>query len=221
MSLHFPRSIFTLVVLSGCLSVYDECQAARWYYCEQSHEATVAAAPVTPPAPAPAAKSSANSNSAANATATAKAETTVAIYSSGSKVAYNAVQRTPQYDLRRPEVPSGARLTLFANFLGKEQGVVLLGIHGTSHECEVVDWKPQSVTIELPRLGLNEPKNATIAIVLPDGRIAKTFRVLFVAQPDVVVHQESVPQPMPPAPASAPAAYAMPVAGGLTMYAGN
>jgi hypothetical protein len=132
----------------------------------------------------------------------------------GSTEAYAAVQQTPQYDLRRAEAPSGSRLTLFANFLGQQPGVVLFELNGTSTPCKVIDWKPQSVTIELPRLGLNEPKNAAIVVVLPDGRIAKTFRILFVAQPEVVVHQESVPQPMPPAPASAPAAYAMPGASG-------
>jgi len=64
-----------------------------------------------------------------------------------------------------------------------------------------------------------EPKNASIVVVMPDGRIAKTFRVLFVAQPDLLVHQDTVPQPLPPAPASTSASYAAPGAG--AMYAGQ
>jgi hypothetical protein len=134
-----------------------------------------------------------------------------------SSVVYKIVQQTPQYDLRRPEVISGARVTLFANFLRNEPGVVLFNLNGTSTECVLVEWRPNSVTIELPRLGLLEPKNAEIQIVLPDGRIAKTFPVLFIAQPDIVIHQDTVPQPMPPAPAARAAAYATPVRGGLML----
>jgi hypothetical protein len=136
-----------------------------------------------------------------------------------SRVTYNTVQATPQYDVRRPEVPSGARLTLFANFLRKEQGVVMLNIEGTSTECRLVDWKPESVTIELPRLGLARPKLAEIVIILPDGRIAKTFRIQLVAQPDIMVHQDTVPQPLPPAPAAGLATYATPMGGGLLLHA--
>ena len=48
-------------------------------------------------------------------------------------------------------------------------------------------------TVDMPRLGLNAPMNAQIRIVLPDGRVAKAFKVLYVSQPDIVVHGESVP----------------------------
>jgi hypothetical protein len=155
------------------------------------------------------------------ATTVVIAEPTVVTQAVQNKAAYSVVQRTPQYNLSRPEVPSAARITLFAHFLGKVQGCVMFNLAGTSHECHVVDWKPESVTIELPKLGLVEPKNASIVVIMPDGRVAKTFRVLFVAQPDVVVHQDTVPQPLPPAPASTSASYATPGAGGLLMYAGQ
>ncbi len=135
-------------------------------------------------------------------------------------VIYKVVQHTPQYNFRRPEVVSGARVTLFANFLRQEPGCVLFNLNGTSTECTLVEWKPCSVTVELPRLGLLEPKNAEIQIVLPDGRVAKTFPVLYISQPDIVVHQETVPLPMPPAPATRPAMYATPVHGGLVLQAG-
>ena len=131
------------------------------------------------------------------------------------------VQRTSTYEVARPEVPSGARLTLFANFLGQNRGQVLLCLAGMSAQCEVIEWKEESVTIELPRLGLSGPKNADIHIILRDGRVAKTFRVLFVAQPDILVHGESVPQPMPPAPETAPPSYSVSVRGGLMLYAQN
>ena len=54
--------------------------------------------------------------------------------------------------------------------------------------------------------------------VKPDGRIVKTFRILFVAQPDVLVHSDTVPQPLPPAPAAESAMYASPVPGGVSLY---
>ncbi|MCA9154345.1 MAG: hypothetical protein KDA62_04735 [Planctomycetales bacterium] len=141
--------------------------------------------------------------------------------STANSVIYKVVQQTPQYNLRRPEVVSGARVTLFANFLRQEPGVVLFNLNGTSTECTLVEWKPNSVTIELPRLGLVEPKNAEIQIVLPDGRIAKNFPVLYVSQPDIVVHEDTIPQPLPPAPATAPAVYASPVQGGLILQASS
>ena len=138
---------------------------------------------------------------------------------STNRVVYQLVQHTPQYDISRPEVVSGTRVTLFANFLRQEQGYVMFNLNGTSTECNIVEWQPNSVTVELPRLGLLSPKNAEIQIVLPDGRIAKTFKVLYVSQPDIVIHQDTIPQPMPPAPASSPGAYAMPVLGGIVLQA--
>jgi hypothetical protein len=135
-----------------------------------------------------------------------------------SRVAYASVQNTPQYDLRRPEVPSGARLTLFANFLGDRQGMVLLQLNGTSLPCQIVQWKPESVTIELPCLGLTAPKNAEIAIILPDGRQLKLFRVLYVPQPDILVHGETVPLPTPPAPVTSSATYSGNASVGLPLY---
>ncbi len=149
----------------------------------------------------------------------ASAQSQTVLTATSHRVTYKAVQQTPQYDLRRPEVVSGARVTLFANFLGTHPGIVLFNLDGVSSECQVIDWREQSVTTQLPRLGLLEPKNAEIQIVLPDGRIAKTFRVLLVAPPDIVIHEESVPVPLPPAPASQPASYVTLVQGGLILHA--
>ncbi len=141
--------------------------------------------------------------------------------SPSSRAVLKHVQRTSTYEVARPEIPSGSRLTLFANFLGQKPGLVLLCLGGTSAQCEVIEWKEQSVTMELPRLGLSGPKNANVRVILPDGRVAKNFPVLFVAQPDILVHCESVGQPMTPSPATAPASYSVSIRGGLMMYAGN
>ena len=141
--------------------------------------------------------------------------------SSSGRVVYKLVQHTPQYDIGRPEVISGSRVTLFANFLRNEPGYVMFDLSGTATQCKIVEWKPNSVTLELPCLGLNSPKNAAIRIILPDGRIAKTFHVLFVSQPDIVVHSDTIPQPVPPAPGATSAVYAIPVTGGLRLQAGT
>lgn len=160
----------------------------------------------------------AGSTASANACPPKAYGTTVQVSrSSSERVIYKLVQPTAQYDLRRPEVVSGTRVTLFANFLRNEPGIVTFNLAGTSVECKLVEWKPNSVTIELPRLGLLEPKNAEVQIVLPDGRIAKTFPVLYVSQPDIVIHEDTIPQAMPPAPAAQGGVYAMPVRGGMIL----
>lgn len=109
-----------------------------------------------------------------------------------------AVQPKPRYELHVKHLVSGGRVTLFANFLRKEAGVVLFVHDGTSQECKLISWKPDSVTVDLPKLGLPGPQCVEIVIVLPDGRLAKTFRTTCEPQPDVLVHSDSIPQPMPP-----------------------
>ncbi len=119
-----------------------------------------------------------------------------------SRVVYAQVQQTPQYDLRRPEYHVGARVTLFVNFLGTRQGCVMLNMDGVSLKCQIVKWKPDSVTLELPKVGLSEPKNVEIVILLPDGRIAKNVPALFINPPSGIEHAETVPQPTLPVPGS-------------------
>ncbi|MCA9179740.1 MAG: hypothetical protein KDB14_35030 [Planctomycetales bacterium] len=134
------------------------------------------------------------------------------------RVIYKEVQSTPSYDVGRPEVVSGSRVTLFANFLLDQPGYLYLEHDGTSRQCELLEWKPNSVTANLPKVGLNRPKVATLKIVMPDGRIAKAFPICLVSQPDIMIHRDTVPQPLPPAPAAQPAAYASAISGGLMLY---
>ena len=132
----------------------------------------------------------------------------------------NSITSTATRSLQRREVASGSRVTLFANFLRQEAGVVVLEISGTSWECDLIEWQGNSVTVDLPPLGLAEAKNADITIVLPDGRIAKSFSVRCVRQTEIVVHDEPVPRAAPPLAATAgPANYVVPVAGGFRLCA--
>ena len=196
MTKNLTKALILVAVLSTSLAT--QAQAAnRYCYVRQTH----------------------SQQSQTTVTASASESVIAPVVESTNRVVYQLVQHTPQYDISRPEVVSGTRVTLFANFLRQEQGHVMFNLNGTSTECNIVEWQPNSVTVELPRLGLLSPKNAEIQILLPDGRIAKTFKVLYVSQPDIVIHQDTIPQPMPPAPAASHATYAMPVNGGLVLQA--
>ncbi|WP_182866568.1 hypothetical protein [Stieleria mannarensis] len=138
--------------------------------------------------------------------------------SSGPTAVYRMVQSVPAYQLRRPQITTGARISLFANFLQHDPGVVLLDVAGTTAQCDVLQWKPNSVTVQLPRLGLGAPTDARLRIVKPDGRVAKTMAVQLIAQPEIVVHQETIAQPMPAVGSAESAVYAEPTSGGITFY---
>lgn len=116
----------------------------------------------------------------------------------GSVVRLNPESALPP--IQRPELPSGARATFFANFLQEQPGRVYLTFSNVRLECLIDQWRPESVTVDLPRAGLAQPADALIEIVLPDGRIAKTIPIRYVPQPDVLIHQETVGQPAPPPP---------------------
>ena len=77
---------------------------------------------------------------------------------------------------------------MYAPFLREEAGMVLFVLHGISQECDVVAWRPNSVTVDLPKLGLPAPQQVEILIVLPNGRVAKTFRLICEPQDEIVVH---------------------------------
>ena len=127
-----------------------------------------------------------------------------------SRVMEKQVQTQPAYTLSRPEVVSGARMTVFAGFLEHNRGAVLFDIGGTTTECRICDWRPNSVTFYLPRLGTAGGRDATIRVVKPNGRVAKSMEVRLVPQPEIVIHSETVGQPGPSA-----------GFGGVASYAGN
>jgi len=125
-----------------------------------------------------------------------------------SRSVVRRVQATASYRLVRPEVISGSRVTLFANFLEEKPGIVDLCLNGTALPCKVIEWHNQSVTVELPKMGLARPQDAVIRIIKPNGREAKKFYVLFIPQPTILIHAETVGHPDPSAPTSSGATYA-------------
>ncbi len=118
--------------------------------------------------------------------------------SSSSPKQANRVEQ--QLEFSGPVLPSGARVSLLESFLGDQPGHVLVDCVGATTECEIVEWCESSVTLQMPRWGLREPKMATLWIVMPDGRITSEIPFLLVPAPDIVIHSESVPVPLPPAP---------------------
>jgi hypothetical protein len=125
----------------------------------------------------------------------------------------------PQSTTRRTEVASGSQITLFASFLGNQPGHALLNLGGTSTECNITEWTNNSVSLELPRLGLSSSKEAEVELLLPDGRIIKTFRLSLVSPPDVVTNGMTTQFQTPPAPVSRPTTYVTSVQGGLVLQA--
>ncbi|WP_182866570.1 hypothetical protein [Stieleria mannarensis] len=121
---------------------------------------------------------------------------------------HRTVQSVPAYRLARPQITTGTRITMFANFLQQDPGIVLLEIGGTTTRCELLEWCSNSVTVQLPSFGVAGPQDARIRIVLPNGRVAKSVSVMLVPQPSMIVHEETIPQPMPTAEMPKPAIYA-------------
>ena len=126
----------------------------------------------------------------------------------GSRSVTRRVQNTPSYGMKRSEVYSGTRITLFANFLEEKPGKVQLCMKKTALPCEVVQWSDEAVIVNLPKVGLENPVDATIRIIKPNGREAKKYYVLFGPQPEILIHKETVGQPDPSAPTSKSASYA-------------
>jgi hypothetical protein len=121
----------------------------------------------------------------------------------------------------RARVTSGSRVTLFGNFLGTATGCVLFNHSGTAMECNVVQWTNQSVTVDLPILGLSTSKDAEIELIVPDGRVAKTFAVNYIPQPDIVIHTDNMPVPNPPTSQVRLPSFITPVQGGVMLRAGE
>ncbi|WP_147869965.1 hypothetical protein [Stieleria maiorica] len=90
--------------------------------------------------------------------------------------------------LGRPDVVSGARMTVLANYLQHVPGTVHLIVAGTTSSCRIAAWSDTSVTVDLPNLGLRGTMDAVIRVVRPDGRVAKTVPVNLIPAPTVIMH---------------------------------
>lgn len=110
---------------------------------------------------------------------------------------HRTVQTASAYQLARPQITVGTRLTMFANFLQADPGVVQMNVGGTTLPCEVIKWCDKSVTVQLPQFGIAGPIDARLRIIKPNGRVVKSSSVVLLPQPRFIVHEETIPQPMP------------------------
>ena len=96
-----------------------------------------------------------------------------------------------------PQVPTGSKLTLPANFLGPHPGHVFLSVQGTKLLANIIAWSNSSVTFQLPPMAVVAPLHASLDIILPHGRLAKRTRILLVAPPQLLIHDSSPQPPLP------------------------
>ncbi|HAY83186.1 MAG TPA: hypothetical protein DCY79_25550 [Planctomycetaceae bacterium] len=96
-----------------------------------------------------------------------------------------------------PQVPTGSRLTLPANFLGPHAGHVFLSVQGTKLPANILAWSNTSVTIQLPPMAVAAPLPASLDILLPHGQLAKRTRILLVAPPQLLIHESGPQAPLP------------------------
>jgi|GEM_PF-2536375 len=85
------------------------------------------------------------------------------------------------------KVPQGAKLRLKANFLGKEPGQVFLATGSVTLACEVLEWNPSFVNIQLPGIGVVKETAGKIVIVTNEGILKRKVEVIIEPTPDVQV----------------------------------
>jgi hypothetical protein len=81
----------------------------------------------------------------------------------------------PEPDL--PLVIPGSTITLFANFLGKEPGFVVVELNGTTIQADILRWEPNQVQVKLPAIGVVGVAEGRISVLLPTGQIGHSLRV--------------------------------------------
>jgi|694.fasta_scaffold00597_9 hypothetical protein len=85
------------------------------------------------------------------------------------------------------KVPQGAKLRLKANFLGKEPGQVFLATGSVTLACEVLEWNPNFVNIQLPNMAVVKETAGKIVIVTNEGALKRKVEVIVMPTPDVEV----------------------------------
>lgn len=94
----------------------------------------------------------------------------------------------------RPALVAGSRVSAFVNFLQHSEGAVWLQIAGATWRCHIARWCDDSVTFDLPNLGLSTPIDATVQVIRPDGRVAKSVGVTLVPPPLLVSQGPASPR---------------------------
>jgi len=93
------------------------------------------------------------------------------------------------------KVPVGSEVTANMNFLGTEQGFVVLRVGNATFECRVTSWDRTSVTFEVPDMGLIKSTDAEFQVLRSTGSIIKAFGVTLTKKPELIVHDGSSVSP--------------------------
>ena len=89
-----------------------------------------------------------------------------------------APQQPPAAD--RPEVIAGSVLSLQGNGLGADVGMVIIQIGSITLSGDIQEWQDALVTVQLPRMGVLEPTDATLFVVRADGSLADQAEISLV-----------------------------------------
>jgi hypothetical protein len=93
------------------------------------------------------------------------------------------------------DVPVGSTITAKVNFLGKEQGFVLMKMGNAILDCQITDWSANNVSFEIPDMGLSESILAELQIIRPSGDVVKSYSIRLVSKPELVVDVNLTPSP--------------------------
>jgi hypothetical protein len=97
------------------------------------------------------------------------------------------VERTIVIKPSLPEIEVGSEVKASANFLGAEEGFVLIQLGGATLQADIVEWTASSVTFKAPSLGLKSGASARLELVRPDGQIVRSFDVRLTPPPALLV----------------------------------
>jgi hypothetical protein len=104
------------------------------------------------------------------------------------------VVNQPNFASTTTTITVGATVTAPARFLGNEMGCVFLQVGPAMLECQVTSWQPTCVTFVVPNMGLGPITAGRLQIIRGDGDIIRDYPICLIRKPDLIVHQEPLPQ---------------------------
>ncbi len=83
-------------------------------------------------------------------------------------------------------IPVHATFRLSMANLNAESGVALIQVRGMTLPVEVLEWKSDSVVLQLPAMGLNEPAETELTILDASGTLVQNSKFLMVPAATIV-----------------------------------
>lgn len=88
------------------------------------------------------------------------------------------------------KIAPGSAVRVKGKFLGSEAGSVFVMIGSVSMECQVQEWNPEYVQVQLPKMGVTANSSAQILVADKQGTLKRRAHFVLVPTPDT----EVVPQ---------------------------